>query len=99
MARRAGHGARPAPDATLEKVNRAVQARASGLTWEATARVAGYYDRSTARKAVLKALSENLAESVEQYRSLNQLRLERLLAAQWAAALGGDPGAWDRARQ
>lgn len=98
MAKRAGHGSRPAPEDAIQRVNRAVQARASGLTWRATADVAGYTDPSNCRRQVLKALSDNLAESVEQYRSLNQLRLERLLASQWAAALGGDPGAWERAR-
>jgi len=83
----------------IEKATKALQAKTAGATWAQAATLAGYANGSNAQKAAMRLLEDNAAETVEQYRSVTSRRLERLLAVQWAAALGGDGPSWDRARQ
>src|SRR5205085_2128257 len=50
-------------------------------------------NRGTAHRVVAKALAERLVENIEELRHREHDRLEQLLSAYWAAALGGDMAA------
>jgi hypothetical protein len=101
MPRRKGGtpGSRPTKAEVLQKQTRVLQARLAGMTWAQSAKVAGYANASNAQKAALQLLEDQASTTAESYRHLTSMRLERLLATVWSAALGGDGAAWDRARQ
>lgn len=81
----------------LENRRKAVTLRQAGATYEEIARTLGYNDRSNARKAVLRALEDHLAEDVSHLRAMQNARYLRLLRVVWADAIGGDGDAYDRA--
>lgn len=101
MPRRKGGtpGSRPTKAEVLDKQKRVLEAKKAGMTWAQAAKVGGYANASNAQKAAMALLEDTASETVEQYRAVSSLRLERLLAAVWANALAGDGAAWDRARQ
>lgn len=68
----------------------AVALRLAGMTYEEIAVQAGYSDKSAARHAVLRALDRVEAESVQEYRELENARLDRAQAAIWTQVVAGD---------
>ncbi|WP_138996811.1 hypothetical protein [Rhodococcus zopfii] len=64
--------------------------RLQGQTWQEIADAEGYADRSGARRAVERLLDRTGAELVEEYREVENARLDALQAAHWSAAIGGD---------
>ena len=70
-----------------------MELRVGGATFEQVARTLGYASRSTAQKAVVKALQADVTASsdlLNEYRQLLLRRCERLLLAAWPAAIRGD---------
>ncbi|MTE22623.1 hypothetical protein F0L17_26715 [Streptomyces sp. TRM43335] len=77
-----------------EKRARAAELRMAGLTWRQVAEEVGYASPGAACKAVTDAVRASArAASVEEYRRLEALRLDRLQAAHWPRALSGDVAA------
>lgn len=62
---------------------RAVELATQGHTYNQIASEVGYANRGTAYKVVRKALDENVAEAVEEYREVEVARLNALQAALW----------------
>jgi hypothetical protein len=88
----------------LEKQRIALQARLQGATYDAIARIDYhgaplYANRQNAQKAVLAALSSQVADTVDQLRSVQAARYERLVRAMWAQALNLDPMALTQLRR
>jgi hypothetical protein len=82
--------------AAVEREGRALDEYLSGGTFEQAARAAGYADRSSARRAILRALAARAAErSLETGHAVTVHlgRLERLLRAWLPRAEQGDPAA------
>jgi len=68
----------------------------AGLSFQQMADALGYTDRSSARTAYLTALSRanggiDRTQQREDYRDLHVQRLERMIRADWAIAVGGTP--------
>lgn len=83
---------------TAERRGRAIALRLAGLEYQAIADRLGYASRQAARVDVERALQANLAEESRQADLLRQVelqRLDRLQAAAWPAAAGGDLRAID----
>src|SRR4051794_38225172 len=74
---------------------RAVELASEGKSYDEIARLAGYRHRGSAHRAVSTALAEREAESVDQLRVVEAARLDRLQAAIWEKAIGGDLRAVD----
>lgn len=72
---------------------KAVELRASGLTFEAIACELGYTSRATAYNVVKQAIEDNVATAVEELRALESARLDLMQRALWDKALAGDVGA------
>ncbi|KWW97367.1 hypothetical protein LI90_4339 (plasmid) [Carbonactinospora thermoautotrophica] len=89
-------GRRVPDEETIEKERRALQMRRAGLTLDDIARELGYTHRSSARKAVQRALKRTLQEDADELRALEADRLDRLQAAIWSKAMAGDLQAVDR---
>ncbi len=66
-----------------------------GHTYDQIASEVGYANRGTAYRVVRKALDENVAQAVEEYREVEVARLNALQAAMWDKALAGDVHAVD----
>ena len=62
----------------------------AGCSYEQFAREVGYANRGTAHRVVAKALSERLADDIDQLREMELARLDALLASLWAKAEKGD---------
>ncbi len=77
------------------KRTRAVELLANGKSYDEIARLSGYRHRGSAHRAVSQALSEREVEGVEQLRMVEAARLDRLQAAIWDKAMGGDLRAVD----
>ncbi len=75
--------------AKLKRV-RALELVAQGMSYDAVARAVGYRHRGSAHRAVFRALAEREAEDVDYLRAIEVARLDRLQAALWDKALGGD---------
>lgn len=76
-----------------EQDRQALTLRMGGATYDQIADRLGFADRSGARKAVLRATStedQALAEMRDEQRRESLARMDRMLTAIWAAALG-DP--------
>lgn len=99
MSKGTNPGQRPPRDQVLLKRTLALEARRDGKTWDATAAYAGYSNGPNARRAVLALLDDHAAETVDQYRTLNTLRLERLLLRVTPLALAGNLAATAEARK
>lgn len=70
-----GHGDTDLSRAAARRT-RAVRLRIAGATYEQIARECGYIDRSSARKAVVRALERLEVESVTELRTLENARLD-----------------------
>ena len=86
--RNRGTGHRPNTDEQMRMVTIAAQARRDGATWQRAAEAAGYTDRSSCHRAVMKFLRENAVETVVEYRELLKLRYERMLLTVMPMAIG-----------
>lgn len=88
---RKGATAPPTPDelvATREKEQKALLLAAAGVTdWDEIARLAGYDSRSGAWRAVQRVLDRQEFAATADYRRLIGYRLERLVRANWEAAI------------
>lgn len=74
---------------------RAVELATQGHTYDQIASEVGYANRGTAYRVVRKALDENVAQAVEEYREVEIARLNALQAAVWDRAIAGDLQAVD----
>ncbi len=74
---------------------RAVELATQGHTYDQIASEVGYANRGTAYRVVRKALDENVADAVEEYREVEVARLNALQAAVWDRAIAGDLQAVD----
>lgn len=85
-------------DAAL-RANRALELRTAGATYDAIAQALQYGDRSTAAKAVQRALDRDYARTEglrDEYRMLHLGRIERAIRGIWSKVVHGDLGAIDR---
>jgi hypothetical protein len=67
---------------------KALELRVAGHSWEEVARLAGYTTKSNAFKAANSLLKKNVAEDVETYRALEDMRLDKLWQAVYPLAVG-----------
>ncbi len=74
---------------------RAVELATQGHTYEVIASEVGYANRGTAYRVVRKALDENVAQAVGEYREVEVARLNALQAALWDRAIAGEVEAVD----
>ncbi len=79
----------PAPE-VLDREARLVTLRRGRMPWADIARATGYSGPAAAQRAYRRALSRVLVASVEEARREELEMLDRLHAAFWRAALGGD---------
>lgn len=80
----------------------AIEMRLGGWTWDRIAQRLGYYDRSHASRDArieIERISSEQRENALHLRDLIFERYERLIAANWEAALGGDPDAAENVRR
>jgi hypothetical protein len=82
--------------AAVQRQAAAVELRKAGKSYQAIASHLGYKGPSGAYKAVSTALKKMIMEPVEELRTLEEQRLDTMLAAIWPAVLRGDLGAVDR---
>ncbi len=69
---------------------RAVELKAAGLTYDQIAAELGYANRGTVYRLVSDALKAQTVEAVDQLRSLEVERLDRLQFGVWQKAMAGD---------
>ena len=69
---------------------RALELVAEGMSYDEVADQVGFRHRGSAFRAVSKALAEREVAGVDEYRSLELARLDRLQAALWDRAMAGD---------
>jgi hypothetical protein len=94
-----GKFSRTSPAKVADAVRRAkaLELRLAGRTFDEIAAELDYADRTTAYRAVERALTGLGRHDAEQLRDLDLARLERLFAAVWPAASAGELDAVDRA--
>jgi hypothetical protein len=80
---------RPTRTQLLERQTRVVELTHFGLTDDEIAAQLGYANRSGVWKARQRALNAQLAETVEEHRTLETMRLDALQNALWDAAMAG----------
>jgi hypothetical protein len=81
--------------AARERASRAVRLRTTGRTLREIAAALGYNSPQAVFYAIRSTLDRRESAAADEYRSLNLARLERMLLAEWQAALSGD----DRAQK
>ena len=69
---------------------RAVELRTQGLTYEQIVVKLGYANRGTVYRLVSEALKAQTVEAVDQLRSLEVVRLDKLQLGVWQKAMDGD---------
>lgn len=69
-----------------ERMNQALQLRKAGASLDQVAKQCGYGSRSSAWKALRRAMAELPRENAEEYRSLELARYDELLLAWWQRA-------------
>jgi hypothetical protein len=74
----------------LERNMKAVELRASGMTYEEIAARMGWKNRGQAHQAVHKTLAKYEHLAVEEARTLSAMRLDSMLEAIWPKCLEGD---------
>ena len=74
----------------LAKRTQAVTYRLAGMTYAQIADACHYSHHTAARVAVTEALRESMHQQVDELRELENLRLDRQLAAIWTTVLAGD---------
>lgn len=87
-----------AHDRALARYRGAVglELRLRGLTYAAIAEIVGYHDKSGARKAVHRCISERAGMAFDAYRVQRFLELEDIHRKRWADAIAGRPAAAKR---
>lgn len=78
---------------TAERRAKAITLRLAGMDYSTIADRLGYSNRAAACKDITRALAVNLAElgrTADELREVELTRLDRLQAAAWAPAVGGD---------
>jgi orotate phosphoribosyltransferase-like protein len=85
--------------AVVERLTKAVELVAAGLSYDEVANELGYANRSGEWKAVQASPKAVQAATVEEYRVLSLDRLEAQLALVWPAATDGDLKAVAAARR
>lgn len=78
---------------TADRRTKAIALRLAGMDYAAIADRLGYSNRAAACKDITRALAVSLAEqgrSADELREVELTRLNRLQAAAWAPAVGGD---------
>lgn len=75
--------------ATLKRT-RAVELAAQGKSFTEIAQAVGYSHRGSAHRAVYKALEQRQIDAVDELRTLELARLDRLHRAAWELAVTGD---------
>ena len=83
---------------TADRRKKAITLRLAGMDWQSIADQLGYSTRGAACTDVARALEANLAEqtqAADTLREVESLRLDRLQAAAWPAAVKGDLKAID----
>ena len=83
----------------LWRRTRAVELRRAGFSYDDIGIELGYANCSGAWKAAQAALKAVQSEAVNEYRALNEQRLEALLTTVWDAAMDGDLKAVAAARR
>ncbi len=74
---------------TQWRKRRAVELALAGYSYDDIAVEVGYSNRGCAWRVVAKALNENVASNVEEYRQVELARLDALMAAHWDDAVSG----------
>jgi hypothetical protein len=74
---------------------RAVELLIDGLSYDEIARQVGFTHRGSAHRAVSRALAEREHDAVDTLRRVELNRLDRLQAAVWSQATGGEVAAID----
>src|SRR5690242_6049497 len=82
--------------ADYEDQRQALELRNAGLGFEAIARQLNYASAGNAYRAATSALVRTIQPPAAEVRQLEVERLDRLIAAMWSQALGGDYAAVDR---
>jgi hypothetical protein len=80
--------------ATAERRNKAIAMRLAGVDYQTIADRLGYASRGAAHTDISRALERSLAQQqvgADLLRQEELLRLDRLQAAVWGQAIGGDP--------
>lgn len=75
----------------------ALEARISGLSYQAIADKLGYSDKTLVRRDVVNGIKEIVREPAEEVLRIELARLDEMLAGCWEAARSGDVSAIDRA--
>lgn len=84
----------PEPE-LLEQEAKVIELRRAGLTWTTIAQQTGYSGPSGAYKAYQRAAERLIRPNLEEHRDMELDRLDRLQAAVWTRAAGGDVKAID----
>ena len=66
-----------------ERSRRAIALKLSGASYRSIADTLGFYDQSSARKAVMRGMSQSLQEDAGELRKLHYGRLEHVLGLLW----------------
>lgn len=74
----------------IAKRTQAVTYRLAGMSYAQIAEACGYTEAAQARNLIVGALRETLSAQVDELRELENLRLDRQLAAIWTQVLAGD---------
>lgn len=90
LRRRPGGQASPSRVLAAERRRKAVALRLAGWTFPEIADALSYGSVEGARKAVKKAMKENVGEDAQELRQMTIDRLNALLAQVWPSALGGN---------
>lgn len=69
-----------------ERMNQALSLRKAGATLDAISKACGYGSRSSAHKAIRRAMNELPRENAEDLRQLELERLDELMLAHWRNA-------------
>lgn len=70
-----------------QRVHRAIQLQLGGATLDQIAAECGFYDRSAAKRAIDKHLSQEVKPATEELRARSIRRLDQLLLSVWTDAL------------
>ena len=76
-----------------ERLKKAIDLRKAGHTYETIAEQCGWNSPQAAHKAVQKALTDTLREASDDLRTLEALRIDRMLAGLWPKAITGNAAA------
>lgn len=81
----------------FEQRKKAMQLAIAGVDYQTVAEQCGYATKQAAWKAVKDMMRQNVQPVAEQYRWMQVIRLDKMLAAIWSSVLNGNLQAIDRA--